>query len=83
MSRRHTERRNEVKSHVRDRTYDALQLYMQVHGQESVSAAVNRILEQHLFGAVGVLSTPMVAMLPAPQADVMSGPAHSGPRSVP
>lgn len=83
MSRRHTERRNEVKSHVRDRTYDALQLYMQVHGQESVSAAVNRILEQHLFGAVGVLPASMAAILPGPLLDVRSGPAHSGPRSAP
>ncbi|SFB68832.1 hypothetical protein SAMN05216321_101135 [Cupriavidus sp. OV038] len=83
MTRRHNERRNEVKSHVRDRTYDALQLYMQVHGQESVSAAVNRILEQHLFGAVGTLPPPMVGILPAPPRDVRSDSAQFGPRSAP
>ncbi|GLC92342.1 MULTISPECIES: hypothetical protein [Cupriavidus] len=54
MSRR-SEFRNEVKTRLRDRAYDALQLYKQVNGIESDSAALARIAEQHLFGAVGTL----------------------------
>lgn len=54
MSKR-AEYRNEVKTRLRDRAYDALQLYKQVHGIESDSAALARIAEVALFGAVGTL----------------------------
>lgn len=71
MSRR-AEYRNEVKTRLRDRVYDALQLYKQVHGIDSDSAALNRLTEVALFGHVGTL--------PAAIAGVSDEPGHIGPR---
>ncbi|AOZ06789.1 hypothetical protein [Cupriavidus malaysiensis] len=61
MSRR-SEYRNEVKTRLRDRAYDALQVYKQVYGIESDSAALARIAEVALFGAVGTLPAPIAGV---------------------
>jgi len=71
MSRR-AEYRNEAKTRLRDRAYDALQLYKQVNGIDSDSAAIARIVEQHLFGAVGTL--------PVAIAGVSDDLGQNGPR---
>lgn len=73
MTRR-AEFRNEVKTRLRDRAYDALQLYKQVNGIESDSAALARVAEQHLLGAVGTL--------PVALANVSDDLGQSGPRVV-
>lgn len=70
MSRR-AEFRNEVKTRLRDRAYEALQLYKEVHGIDSDSAALARIAEIALFGAVGTL--------PVAISGVSDGLGHSGP----
>lgn len=54
MSRR-SEYRNEVKTRLPDRTYDAMQQYKALQGIESDSAALARIAELMLLGVVGNL----------------------------
>ena len=44
--------RTEVKTRLRDDVYDRLQLFKQLHGIESDSAALSRIAEIGLFGHV-------------------------------
>ncbi|MBR8380741.1 hypothetical protein KDW20_33720 [Burkholderia cenocepacia] len=61
MSRR-AEFRNEVKTRLRDRVYDALQFYKQLHGIDSDSAALNRIAEVALFGVVGTLPVQLAGV---------------------
>lgn len=56
------EYRNEVKTRLRDRVYDALQFYKQLHGIDSDSAALNRIAEVALFGVVGILPAQLVGV---------------------
>ncbi|MCA8075358.1 hypothetical protein [Burkholderia cepacia] len=56
------EYKNEVKTRLRDRVYDALQIYKQVHGIDSDSAALNRVVEVALFGAVGTLPAQLVGV---------------------
>jgi hypothetical protein len=49
--------RTEVKTRLTDTVYDRLQLFKQVHGIESDSAALARLIEMGLFGVLyGVLS---------------------------
>lgn len=69
MSRR-AEFRNEVKTRLKDRSYDALQAFKQVHGIDSDSAAVARIVDLGLFGMYGTLPMPLV--------DVSDRPGHIG-----
>ncbi|CFL83507.1 hypothetical protein [Burkholderia pseudomallei] len=64
--------RNEVKTRLRDRVYDALQFYKQLHGIDSDSAALNRIAEVALFGVVGTLPTQLVP--------VSAEPSQAGPK---
>ncbi|UJH75029.1 hypothetical protein L0U95_24130 (plasmid) [Burkholderia cenocepacia] len=64
--------RNEVKTRLRDRVYDALQFYKQLHGIDSDSAALNRIAEVALFGVVGILPTQLVG--------VSAEPSQAGPK---
>ncbi|MCA7976781.1 hypothetical protein LGM57_10660 [Burkholderia cepacia] len=56
------EYKNEVKTRLRDRVYDALQIYKQLHGIDSDSAALNRVVEVALFGAVGTLPAQLVGV---------------------
>ncbi len=54
-STRRAEFRNEIKTRLRDRAYEALQLYKRVNGIESDSAAVARLVDVAMFGLVGTL----------------------------
>lgn len=65
--------RNEVKSRLDDRTYEALLKYQAIHGAESISAAVARILGQSLLGVIGIL--------PAEISGVSDEPSHFGTRA--
>lgn len=69
---RRAEYRNEVKTRMRDRPYEAMQAWKELHGIDSDSAALNRIAELFLLGAVGNLPAQLVAV----SADV----GHTGPR---
>lgn len=53
MAKRRAEYRNEVKSRLRDPTYQALQKYKILYGIDSDSAALARIADQALLGVVG------------------------------
>jgi hypothetical protein len=53
MAKRRAEYRNEVKSRLRDPTYQALQKYKLLFGIDSDSAALARIADQALLGVVG------------------------------
>lgn len=59
MSRR-SEYRNEVKTRLKDRTYDAMQQYKVLQGIESDSAALARIAELMLLGVVGNLPSNLL-----------------------
>jgi hypothetical protein len=59
MSRR-SEYRNEVKTRLPDRTYDAMQQYKVLQGIESDSAALARIAELMLLGVVGNLPSNLL-----------------------
>ncbi len=61
MSRR-AEFRNEVKTRLRDRVYDALQVYKELNGIDSDSAALNRVVEVALLGVVGTLPAKLVGI---------------------
>lgn len=61
MSRR-AEFRNEVKTRLRDRAYDALQVYKELHGIDSDSAALNRVVEVALLGVVGTLPARLLGV---------------------
>ncbi|WP_042295868.1 hypothetical protein [Paraburkholderia bannensis] len=63
--------RNEVKTRMSDRPYEAMQAWKVLHGIDSDSAALNRIAELFLLGAVGTLPPQLVAV----SADV----GHNGP----
>lgn len=62
--------RNEVKTRVEDPVYDGIQAYKNLHGIDSDSAAVARILKLFLFGTVGTLPINLVG--------VSSMPAQNG-----
>ncbi|SDV49226.1 hypothetical protein [Chitinasiproducens palmae] len=47
--------RNEVKTRLKDSTYDAMQIYKEVYGIESDSAALARLADVMLLGVVGIL----------------------------
>jgi hypothetical protein len=66
------EYRNEVKTRLRDVAYDALQTWKTLQGIDSDSAALARLTELMLFGAVGILPTQLVA--------VSAELGHSGPQ---
>ncbi|VBB10653.1 MULTISPECIES: hypothetical protein [Burkholderia cepacia complex] len=56
------EYRNEVKTRLRDVAYEALQTWKALHGIDSDSAALARLTELMLFGAVGTLPAQLVAV---------------------
>jgi len=60
MARPKTDFRNEVKTRVRDATYDALQQYMRDNRSASEARAISDLLELALFGVVGTVP-PVVA----------------------
>lgn len=47
--------RNEVKTRLDDRTYDALLRYQAIHGADSLSAALARVAGTALLGVIGIL----------------------------
>lgn len=51
--------RNEVKTRLDDRTYEALLRYQALHGVESVSAASARLMGMALLGLIGILPTEL------------------------
>lgn len=57
MARPKTDFRNELKTRVRDATYDAVQRYMADNKCASEARAISDLLEIALFGVVG--SVPM------------------------
>lgn len=59
MSRR-AEYRNEVKTRLPDRTYDAMMKFKTLHGIDSDSAALARIAELLLLGVVGNLPSNLL-----------------------
>jgi hypothetical protein len=59
---RRAEYRNEVKTRLRDVAYDALQTWKALHGIDSDSAALARLTELMLFGAVGTLPPQLVSV---------------------
>jgi hypothetical protein len=64
--------RNEVKTRLDDRTYEALLRYQAIHGGESVSAVAARVLGTALLGVIGIL--------PAEISGVSDEPSHIGTR---
>lgn len=50
--RKRAEFRNEIKTRVSDAIFDRLQLFKELHGIESDSAAMARLLEAALFGVL-------------------------------
>jgi hypothetical protein len=54
------EYRNEVKTRLPDRTYDALQQYKALHGIDSDSAALARCAELMLLGVIGNLPSNLL-----------------------
>lgn len=54
------EYRNEVKTRLPDRTYDAMQQYKALHGIDSDSAALARLAELMLLGVVGNLPSNLL-----------------------
>jgi hypothetical protein len=54
--------RNEVKTRVEDPVYDGLQAFKSLHGIDSDSAAVARILKLFLFGTVGTLPANLIGL---------------------
>lgn len=65
--------RNEVKTRLDDRTYEALLKYQAIHGADSISAALARLTGQVLLGVIGIL--------PAEISGVSDEPSHVGTRS--
>lgn len=47
--------RNEVKTRLDDRTYEALLRYQALHGTDSLSSALARITGMALLGVIGIL----------------------------
>lgn len=62
MAKRRAEYRNEVKSRLRDPTYQALQKYKLLFGIDSDSAALARIADQALLGVVGSIPDLVAAI---------------------
>lgn len=58
--RKRAEYRNEVKSRLRDPTYQALQKYKALTGIDSDSAALARLADQALLGVVGSIPELLV-----------------------
>ncbi|OBU84569.1 hypothetical protein [Chromobacterium subtsugae] len=65
MSRKRADRKNHVKSSLTDRTYDAMQRYMELHGIDTESAAVARILDLALLGMVGSIPEMLIEHTPS------------------
>lgn len=63
MARPKTEYRNEVKSRLRDRTFEAMQRYMQIHGV-SESRAIADLADIALFGFDGTLPALLTGNYP-------------------
>lgn len=64
--------RNEVKTRLDDRTYEALLRYQAIHGADSLSAALARITGMALLGVIGIL--------PSDISGVSDEPSHVGTR---
>ena len=64
MARPKTDFRNEVKTRVRDATYDALQQYMRDNRCASEARAISELLELALFGVVGTVPPALVDCRP-------------------
>lgn len=47
--------RNEVRTRLDDPAYEALLVFQQIHGIDSVSSALARVVKAHLLGMVGML----------------------------
>lgn len=60
MARPKTDFRNEVKTRVRDATYDAVQRYMAENKCASEARAISDLLEIALFGVVGSVPTDLI-----------------------
>ena len=60
MARPKTEFRNEIKTRVTDRAYEAVHTYMLANSCASEARAVSELLELALFGAVGSIPTSLV-----------------------
>lgn len=54
--------RNEIKTRVEDPVYEGMQAYKALHGIDSDSAAVARILKLFLFGTVGTLPANLIGV---------------------
>ncbi|KKJ05648.1 hypothetical protein [Burkholderia gladioli] len=61
--KRRAEYRREVKANMREKTYDALQAWKALVGIDSDSAAINRMAELFLLGAVGNLPSQLVGVI--------------------
>lgn len=60
MARPKTEYRNELKTRVTDRAYDAVQQYMHENRCASEARAISELLELALFGTVGSVPQPLI-----------------------
>lgn len=60
MARPKTEFRNELKTRVTDRAYEAVQLYMQSNRCASEARAISDLLELALFGTVGSVPQDLI-----------------------
>lgn len=59
--KKRAEYRNEVKTRLTDEVYERLQIFKRVHGIESDSAALSRLVEMALCGVLfGVLSSEQI-----------------------
>lgn len=65
--------RNEVKTRLTDDDYEALLRYQELHGADSTSAALSRLVRMALFGVLGIL--------PAHLSGVSDDASHSGTRT--
>lgn len=64
--------RNEVKTRLSDEDYEALMRYQVIHGADSTSAALQRLIRLSLFGVIGIL--------PSDLSGVSATTSHIGPR---
>ena len=64
MARPKTDFRNELKTRVRDQTFDALKQYMRDNQVSSEARAISELLEIALFGVVGTVPAALVSNSP-------------------
>lgn len=56
--------RNDVKTRLDDRTYEALLRYQAIHGVDSISAALARVTGVALLGVIGILPADISGVSP-------------------